>query len=231
MSPSGLADGESPGTQRPGRTAGEAREAILNAIRSANAGRSSAAPAPCPPHTRPAVAGDLAQRLRQKLEGRSATMEALATIDDVPAAVLRYLSAHELPGRLACAPALASLAWPANLLDLCYGTPRRDELISVTPCIAAVAESGSVVLVSSPQSPTTLAFVPEHHLVLVRREQIVRHFEDVWRILRELASAGGMPRAVNVIAGPSRTADVEQTIQLGAHGPRHLHVMLVGRAG
>ena len=51
-------------------------------------------------------------------------------------------------------------------------------------------------------------------------------FEDAWAVLR--ARPEGMPRATNIISGPSRTADVEQTIQLGAHGPRRVHVILVG---
>jgi L-lactate dehydrogenase complex protein LldG len=54
---------------------------------------------------------------------------------------------------------------------------------------------------------------------------VVRHFEDVWAQWRE--SGRTMPRTINIIAGPSRTAHIEQTIQLGAHGPRRLHILLV----
>ncbi len=57
------------------------------------------------------------------------------------------------------------------------------------------------------------------------RGQIVRHLEDLWAQLR--ARLDGMPRAVSLITGPSKTADVEQTMQYGAHGPRRLHVILV----
>jgi L-lactate utilization protein LutC len=142
--------------------------------------------------------------------------------------VLRYLAAKGLPRRLACAPALAGLDWPRATLGLHCGAARRDDVLSVTPCLAAVAELGSLVLVSGAESPTTLNFVPEHHLVVVHGAQIVRHFEDAWQLLRARNAGGsGMPRTVNVISGPSRTADVEQTVQLGAHGPRHLHVLLV----
>jgi len=52
--------------------------------------------------------------------------------------------------------------------------------------------------------------------------------EDAWALLR--AERCSLPRATNIITGPSRTADVEQTIQLGAHGPRRLHVLLMGSA-
>ncbi len=56
--------------------------------------------------------------------------------------------------------------------------------------------------------------------------QIVRHFEDAWALLR--ARPEGIPRTVNIVSGPSRTGDVELTMQLGAHGPRSVQVILVG---
>jgi len=61
--------------------------------------------------------------------------------------------------------------------------------------------------------------------VVLMRCGLVKHIEDVWARLRECCS--DWPRTVNIITGPSRTADIEQTIQLGAHGPRRLHVLLV----
>jgi L-lactate dehydrogenase complex protein LldG len=53
---------------------------------------------------------------------------------------------------------------------------------------------------------------------------VVAAYEDGWDRLRE---GGGMPRAINFITGPSRTGDIEQRIELGAHGPRRLHIILV----
>ena len=100
--------------------------------------------------------------------------------------------------------------------------------MSVTPCLAGIAEIGSLILASGPDSPTTLNFVPDHHLIVLPAGHIVRHFEDAWTLLRALP--GGLPRATNIISGPSRTGDVELTIQLGAHGPRSVHVLLVDDA-
>jgi len=80
-------------------------------------------------------------------------------------------------------------------------------------------------LLSGAHSPTTLNFLPDVHIVIVRRQQIVTHIEDVWRRMR--SEVNEVPRTINFITGPSRTADIEQTIQLGAHGPRSLHVVLV----
>lgn len=205
-----------------------AREAILAALRQGAGSRGSQAIAAPGPHTRPAWTGSPVTRLREKLQARSATVETLdGGAAAVPEAVLRYMAGHGLPGRLACAPALQGLPWPA-LLDLHLGAARRDEAVSVTPCLAAVAETGVLMLASGAQTPTTLNFVPEHHLVVVHESQIVGWMEEAWQGLRGHAQAQGtMPRAVNVISGPSRTADVEQTLQLGAHGPRFLHVMIV----
>jgi L-lactate dehydrogenase complex protein LldG len=60
----------------------------------------------------------------------------------------------------------------------------------------------------------------------VRAGRIVRGMEDAWKLLRD--EVGRMPRAVNFVSGPSRTADIEQTIVLGAHGPYRVHIVLVG---
>ena len=206
-----------------------AREAILGTLRQASGARGATAVKAPGPHTRPAWTGSPVARLREKLQARSATVETLdGGAASVPDAVLRYMAGHGLPGRMACAPALQLLPWPSGLLDLHLGAARRDEALSVTPCLAAVAETGVLMLASGPQTPTTLNFVPEHHLVVVHESQVVGGMEEAWQVLRRHAQAqGAMPRAVNIISGPSRTADVEQTLQLGAHGPRFLHVMIV----
>ena len=67
--------------------------------------------------------------------------------------------------------------------------------------------------------------MPVHHIVVLRASDIVAYSEDVWAKLRN--ELGSMPRTVNFITGPSRTGDVEQMLQLGAHGPRCLHVLLI----
>jgi L-lactate utilization protein LutC len=87
-----------------------------------------------------------------------------------------------------------------------------------------VAETGSLVLLSSPQTPTRLNFLPDHFLCVLQAERVVPYLEDAWQLIR--TEHGTMPRTVNLVTGPSRTADIEQTLQLGAHGPRRLHVLL-----
>ena len=84
------------------------------------------------------------------------------------------------------------------------------------------------MLVSGEQTPTTLNFLPDTHIVALRASQVVASYEDGWDLLR---ARGSLPRTVNFITGPSRTGDIEQKIELGAHGPRRLHVILIEDAG
>jgi L-lactate utilization protein LutC len=96
----------------------------------------------------------------------------------------------------------------------------------VTSALCGIAETGTLMLVSGEQNPTSLNFLPDYHIVVLRSDQLVPRMEDAWDTLR--ASFAQMPRTVNFISGPSKTADVEQTVEYGAHGPRCLHVVLVG---
>ena len=87
------------------------------------------------------------------------------------------------------------------------------------------------MLCSGPAGPTTLNFLPETHVVVLRADQVVGPYEEAWDLLRSARGAAGLPRTVNFVTGPSRTADIEQTIQMGAHGPRRLCILLVDDDG
>jgi L-lactate dehydrogenase complex protein LldG len=208
-----------------------AREAILGAVRGAlgrgplDDARRAALDARVPQHTRPAQHDDPLARFVRKFESRAGTVARVAQRADVPAAVEAYRAAHALPARAAVGAALGDLAWPPGW-QIHHGAAGIDEHLAVSAALAGIAETGSLLLASGPDSPTTHNFVPDDHVVVLDAARIVTHFEDAWALLR--ARVQGMPRAVNVISGPSRTADVEQTIQLGAHGPRRVHVILVG---
>lgn len=178
-----------------------------------------------PKHTRPKFSETVRERFIRKLHEVTATTSEVATQAEVPGAVVDYLRRHDLPLAVVLAPALESLNWPPELATR-FGRAQRDDAVSVTPCLAGVAETGTVVLLSGAESPTTLNFLPEDHIVVVDASRLVAHIEDAWPLLR--AVSDGVPRAVNLVSGPSKTADVEQTIQYGAHGPRRFHVILVG---
>jgi L-lactate dehydrogenase complex protein LldG len=157
----------------------------------------------------------------------SATVDRVASAADVPAAVAGFLARENLPATLRAAPSpeIEALPWQDRpALTVTYGRSDGQDEVSLTPAFAAVAETGTLMLRSGPGHPTTLNFLPDTHIVVLRASRVVGSYEAGWAWLRD---AGAMPRAVNFVSGPSRTADIEQTIQLGAHGPRRLHIVLV----
>jgi L-lactate dehydrogenase complex protein LldG len=157
----------------------------------------------------------------------SASVAVLPSPAAVPEAVAEYLRRENLPPELTIAPdpALESLPWSAwPLLAVRSGRATGSEQVSLTDAFAGIAETGTLMLRSGADAPTTLNFLPDTNIVLLRADRIVGAYEAAWALLR---GAGAMPRTVNFITGPSRSADIEQTLQLGAHGPRRLHILLI----
>ena len=168
--------------------------------------------------------GDLFVAMAEEVQ---ATVTRVSSPGAVPEEVARYLVAENLPAELVLAPdpSLDDLPWDERpLLRIRRGRAEAGDAVSLTPCFAAIAETGTLMLISGAATPTTLNFLPDTHIVLVHADQVVAAYEDGWDRLR---SAGAMPRAVNFITGPSRTGDIEQRIELGAHGPRRLHIILI----
>jgi L-lactate dehydrogenase complex protein LldG len=166
-------------------------------------------------------------------EAVQTTVARTASDRDIPDAVARYLASENLPAELKMAPdpGLDALPWSERpLLQIRRGKAEPGDAVSLTPCLAAVAETGTLMLTSGEATPTTLNFLSDTHIVVVRAAQVVATYEDGWDLLRAQSAdrLWGLPRTVNFITGPSRTADIEQRIELGAHGPRRLHVILVG---
>jgi L-lactate dehydrogenase complex protein LldG len=178
-------------------------------------------------NVKPAVNGELVERFVSKLESVHGAVVRVAAMDKVSEAVAAHLQEHGLSPNLVMAPdpALEEIPW-SNRFAIERRAAVGDDRVSVTGAFAGIAETGTLVLLSGPHSPTTLNFLPDDHIVVLRSDCIVTHMEDAWARLRD--EWGKMPRTVNLITGPSKTADVEQTIQEGAHGPRRLRVILVG---
>jgi len=173
------------------------------------------------PLTQPEIATAATDELISQMEAVQMSVVRLQSTADVVAAVDWYLEDQGIEGGLTVAPALNGLEWAAQTR---FGSATGTESTSVTTALAAVAETGSIAFASDEQTPSTLNFLPENHIVVLYESQIVNRTEDVWSQLRSMPS---IPRAVNLVTGPSRTGDVEQTIELGAHGPRRMHVLLV----
>ena len=159
-------------------------------------------------------------------KGVDMSVDRVASMEDVPDRVADYLARENLPANLRAAPdpSLDGIPWEKRpTLTITRGKTDGADEVGLTGAFAGVAETGTLIMRSGPEHPTTLNFLPDSHLVVIRKSQIVGSYEDAWDKIRD----GEMPRTVNFIAGPSRTGDIEQTIFMGAHGPRRMHIMLV----
>lgn len=152
-------------------------------------------------------------------------------LDAVPEAIAGYLAAQNLPTEIVMAPhpELQAIPWATRpLLRPREGRAEASDMVSLQHAFAGVAETGTLMLPSAPQRPTTLNLLADTEVVLLRTSRVVGAYEEAWDLLR--IELGTMPRNVMLVTGPSRSADIEQTLELGAHGPRRLHVVLVDDA-
>ena len=175
--------------------------------------------------------GDEEHRLRvftEMMEVVGGSVEVLDDINDVPHAVADYLRQSNLPAhvRRGFDPVLAKLPWHRGTLNVVTGRAVDTDRASITRAFAGVAESGTIIQISGQDNPTTLNFLPEVHIVVLEAVNIFASYEEAWTKLREAMGEGIMPRTVNMISGPSRTGDIEQTIVRPAHGPKNMHVII-----
>jgi len=165
----------------------------------------------------------------QWAEANNATVARVAA-PEVPAEIAGYLARNNLPAAAAMAPSplLDGYDWASQrMLSLRRGRAAASDQVSITGAFAAIAETGTVVTASGPDHPVSLNLLPDTHVVVLREADIVAGYEEVWERLRVRYGKNAMPRTVNTITGPSRTGDIEQTIELGAHGPRRMHIVVV----
>lgn len=149
---------------------------------------------------------------------------------EVPGEVSAYLARNNLPANVAMAPSplLEGYDWASQkMLSIRRGRGEGSDQVSVTGAFAGIAETGTVVMASGPDHPVSLNLLPDTHVVVLREADIVGGYEDVWGRLRARYGKDLMPRTVNTITGPSRTGDIEQAMELGAHGPRRMHILVV----
>ncbi|MGI9424860.1 MAG: LutC/YkgG family protein [Hyphomicrobiaceae bacterium] len=214
----------------------DARTEILSRIRKANGSRASATEIA-------QAAADLLKghsaiqpkfpdlTNRQKFIGRATSERLTATVDEIAhwdtavAAIRGYLVRSNIPLQVAVPPV-------QRLADLDWGDVERHDTIAPNEVAAvgvadyAIAETGTLVFSSRPDSPTLFNFLGLHHVVLVEGARLLRYMEDYWQIMRDHGNIH--PRSINFITGTSGTADIEAKNTRGAHGPRYLHIIVVG---
>jgi L-lactate dehydrogenase complex protein LldG len=168
------------------------------------------------------------------VEKEFGTVDRLPDVAAVPAALADYLAAQNLAPRFVMAPHpdLTGLPWATRpLLEFEARRAEGTDQVSLQHGWAGIAETGTLMLPSAPERPTTLNLLAETEVVVLRASAIVGAYEEAWDRLRaeshDERSGGFMPRNIMFVTGPSRSADIEQTLELGAHGPRRLHILLV----
>ncbi|QCP50495.1 lactate utilization protein C [Trinickia violacea] len=178
-----------------------------------------------PEGPRPPMPDDLVARFIAEAQQLSTTVDEVAAMAEAPAAAHRYLTEHGLPTSAIAWQTLEALPWGEAGLAVEFRKPQNDDLVGITGCFCATAETGSLVLLSGPETYASAGLLPETHIAIVPASRIVSGHEEAFALIR--AERGELPRAVNFVSGPSRTGDIEQTIVLGAHGPYRVHVIIV----
>jgi L-lactate dehydrogenase complex protein LldG len=166
---------------------------------------------------------------RRQAEDALATITLVPDAASVPAEAARYLRDANLPAtlRIGDDPRLAAMPWDTTAIDVSKGPSGGNDLNALSHAFSGVAETGTLAMVSGAENPTTLNFLPDNHLVVVAANDLSGSFEELFEKLRARYGKDKMPRTLNLITGPSRSADIEQTLILGAHGPRKLHIIVV----
>jgi L-lactate dehydrogenase complex protein LldG len=218
------------------------REAILGRVRSAlgKSGRDAQAIAEAQATIekrgqgpRPQMTADLVGRFLRRATDMESTIERIGDSSEIPAAVARYIDGLELPEPLAaqkshrgvCWPEFADLNWREAGLEIEARPTIGDDRLGITGTFCAIAETGTLVILAGADTPTATTLLPDTHIAVLRADRIVAGMEEAFDLIRR--EHGALPRAVNMISGPSRTGDIEQTIVLGAHGPYRVHILVL----
>lgn len=190
------------------------------AVEARLAGKTQSSPVPMQAQT---GGEDRIAQFIAKAEKVDATVSRIANFDALPEALARELRQRNLPAaiRTGTEPEFER-DW--GTVERSIGVGRIEEPATLSKAVLGMAETGTLLLASGPANPVTLTFLGETHFVTIRASDICSGFEDMWAAFR---TKGLDPRTVNLVTGPSRSADIGQTLQLGAHGPVALHIFVV----
>ena len=178
-----------------------------------------------PSGPRPAIGLDMIQHFKEQALRMSDTVAEIGSLNEVPAAIAQYLDQLGMAKKAIAWNTLSELGWSGAGIAVEFRVPKNEDLVGITGAFCAVAETGSLLLLSSPDTFASASLLPETHIAILPASRIVAAMEDAFALVR--SEHGELPRATNFISGPSRTGDIEQTIVLGAHGPYRVHVLIV----
>jgi L-lactate dehydrogenase complex protein LldG len=201
-----------------------------DAVRQAAVDERIANPPRAPAPDRVAAPGtDLIAGFIDELEKQLATVVEVDSVSDIPGRIADYLKTNNQPLKLRFGnePYFESCNWSeASAIEIDRGPAQPTDSSGLSLAFAGVAETGTMALQSGPENPVTLGFLPDTHIIVVPRSRIVATYEDAFAQLRHANGKGVMPRTLNLISGPSRTADIGGRIVIGAHGPRRLLALI-----
>ena len=199
----------------------EAREIILEKLR-----RGRREPVPVPGAYSPPEIKDRMAAFTRGLDKVFATYAFVSSNAEAANEIEKYLQQQGTTGEVVVTDDIRkSGILEGSPLKLVDAPTRGEEASAVTLAYAGIAETGSLVLLSSADSPVTTNFLPDNFICVLKQDDLLNDMESLWSRMHSEQRA--MPRATNIVTGPSRTADVEQTIQMGAHGPRRVHVVIL----
>jgi L-lactate dehydrogenase complex protein LldG len=175
------------------------------------------------------VRDDLPDQMAANLKTLGVVVRILEDPGELPRAIAGQLAAFNLPARVrhGADPILGGIDWDGTSVEAVTGPAQAEDAVSLSRAKFGAAETGTLILTSGVDNPSTLNFLPEAHFVVLGARDIVGSYEEVWDRLRAEHGRGQLPRTVNFVTGASATADIEQTLIKGAHGPKRLAVFLL----
>ncbi len=172
----------------------------------------------------PLAFDDLKKRFMERALKLSSDLVEAEEFSLAPGLIADYLRQKMLPMKGVCWPSLSHLPWMDAGLNIEARPAVNEDMVGITGAFCAIAETGTLLLLGGEKTPASVSLLPETHVAIVDPSRIVATMEDAWDLLRR--EFGKPPRTVNFISGPSRTADIEQTVTLGAHGPYRVLLVL-----
>lgn len=214
---------------------GSARSEIFSRLRETGRGETAeniqrerlslgSAPAPAPP------APEMCQAFILNVLKNQGSVDCASNRSEAVRAIAHYLYAHFHSYRLVAGndPRLAAMPWrDAGVLPR-FGSLQAGEPVALSFARLGVVETGAILTWTGKANPAANNFLPEHHIVLVDKNDLVPTMENAWEKIHHAVEKTGRPRGIHFIAGPSSTADIEGDLVYGAHGPQRWHVILLG---